>query len=34
MSKTRATKPRLPYLANSDNDTLFLTEFRIAMLAR
>lgn len=34
MSKTRATKPRLPYLATTDDDPPFLTEFRIAMLAR
>ncbi|MDO4896729.1 MAG: site-specific tyrosine recombinase XerD [Moraxella sp.] len=34
MSKTRATKPRLPSLTTTDNDPPFLTEFRIAMLAR
>lgn len=34
MSKTRATKPRLPSLTATDNDPPFLTEFRIAMLAR
>jgi integrase/recombinase XerD len=34
MSKTRATKPRLPYLTLTDSDPSFLTEFRIAMLAR
>lgn len=34
MSKTRATKPRQPYLATTDDDPPFLMEFRIAMLAR
>ena len=33
MSKTRATKPRLPSLTTTDNDPEFLTEFRINMLA-
>lgn len=34
MSKTRATKPRLPSLTTTENDPPFLTQFRIAMLAR
>lgn len=34
MSKTRATKPRSPSLTTTENDPPFLTEFRIAMLAR
>ncbi|MDO4699794.1 MAG: site-specific tyrosine recombinase XerD [Moraxella sp.] len=34
MSKTRATKPRLPALTTTEADPPFLTEFRIAMLAR
>lgn len=34
MSKTRATKPRLPSLTTTEADPPFLTEFRIAMLAR
>lgn len=33
MSKTRATKPRLPSLTITDDDPPFLTQFRIAMLA-
>lgn len=33
MSKTRATKPRLPSLTTTEADPPFLTEFRIAMLA-
>lgn len=34
MSKTRATKPRLPSLTTTESDPAFLTQFRIAMLAR
>ena len=34
MSKTRATKPRLPSLTTTDTDPDYLTQFRINMLAR
>lgn len=34
MSKTRATRPRLPSLTTTEHDPSFLTKFRIAMLAR
>lgn len=34
MSKTCATKPRLPYLTTTDDDPPFLTEFYIELLAR